>query len=479
MNDLKYRLIIDNKTKRQVLILSLLLESSSSILLSEISHYSNVSKKTTISDVQNLIGDLRNSLQLILGTGTPSLKRIGDIAPIKKILFKLTEDNILFKVIEGTFYNKYETIDTLSENFFISENTLRRHLNTLKEVLIDYNLSLNLNPIELIGTEQNIRYFYFQFFSQTHFHNQILSKTEQHKHLYNIIRNIRKKYLMLNLDYHRIIQWFLIIEQRVKSNFFVQFEDTFIEQYSTLHSFYSLKMAMIEEFDEEILSDLNSSEILFIILISLDCIVYDNKSYLLFNDFFSKLNDFEAITTSFFSMYNLHFSVHSEFKMMVQSYLTNISVLSELSPLFQQQSSKIIRLAEQKYSDTFKLWYFLLKDNSTFVHKYDLAASLTILTATQINKYNRVLFSVTGDSIEVSYYKFKAQNLIPKNIDVFFVFNQPIDNVLIENMDIDLCVYNFPPLLPLNKCEVFQFSDSPLESEWQDLLTKLLQIPSL
>lgn len=476
MKELSYELLLNPSEKRKVIILSSILEAEYDVSLSELASNCNVSIKTIKRDLDSLLEDLPNTL-LLKENSLVSLEQFCNRDSITEYINLLMQDNVLFSIIERNFHGKPETIESVAEIFFLAESTVRKYLTVLKKILKGYGLSLSLSPIELVGSEINIRYFYFQYFSQSSY--DTLVKTEiQNVDVYNKLRNIFSQYqISLNLNYRRLVEWLIIIDKRISQECFVHFDEATREKYMSLKSFFEVKNAIRKELENTSYSNVvTDDEILFAFLISLDAVIYDTRTHFFLNDYFEELVSFDLLTTEFFKRTNISYSVNIELKSILNAYLVNLSILTDLSPLFQKSELQLRRTMQKNHPDTLKRWLNILEEDNRFTYRPDVAANLTALTEAQINRKKSVLFVINGTSPEVSYYKYLASKLIPRTVDLHFVFNQSIDDQMIEKMNIDFCVSNFTFITPLERCPFFQFSDIPLQPEWKELLLRLNQL---
>lgn len=471
MNKIGYNLLTDVAVKRKIKILNLLVESDLPLSISKTAKLCNVSQKTITRDTQVLTELFPDAV--IFENNSLFLNTSADMNLILNYIEDEVKNNILFSIVEDTFYARSATIDSYSDKFFISESTLRKYLFLLKKVLKQFDLTLNLSPIEILGDEINIRYFYFHFFEQiTEF-----SRNNYTNELFSLLRNlINVDGLLLNVDYHRLVHWSAITEQRIRQNKLVYLKQEVYEKHSRNSALPSIKRSMKENLDPVFYNQVNDAEIIFSFLLSLDTIVYDEKSYFVPNSFLNEMEYFDHLVNEFFQKSNLSYSLNVELKAIIKAFLANERVLQDLSPLFQKNSSTFQNLMKKKHHKTFSIWIDVLEDNDTFLYKEDLAASLTSLTEAKVNRNKKVLFALTGTPAETTYYKYLAHKYVPKTADLSFIFNQPIDNILIERLDIDVCICNFPLSSTDLKCIFIKFSNVPLDKEWESLEKRLNKI---
>lgn len=478
MNDLSYSLLVDKSLKRKVTILSMMLEASSPIPLETISHRLRVTQKTTQQDITFINEQFPDTIKLLIYNGVPSLHKISDNHLITNHLNTLVENNPLFFVIESIFNGNTHDSYYYSDKLFISDSTLKKHLSILRSVLEHYSLTLSTSPIDIIGNEMNIRYFYFQYFRYGRKTSHNTLRDDQYMFVYNTIQSLIDNYgLVLNVDYYRVASWLLIFETRLEQQKFVQIPKKVHDKYKDKASYLKFKSAVLTHFSNNPLSSrLNDSEILFCYLTRLDTIIYEEHKSFFTNDFFYQFKNFEKLILSFFEKSNLGLSKNISLVYILQAYLTNLSMLTELTPLFQTIPYKLTRIVEKKYPATITIWHELLKKEMDFSYAYDVAINLTLLTETKMHKKKNILFVLTGESSSVNFYKENALKCTPYDMNPIFVFNAPLDNNLLEKINIDLCVCNLTPPKSIDPAKLFRLSDIPLESEWQELLTLLYNI---
>lgn len=474
MDSLGYDLLIDKVTKRKALILTTLIEATEPISLKTLTNQLNISQKTLQQDVSNLIAELPNSIQLKNFRNIPCIEKINnDTSELSNYLNSITSKNPLFIIIESIFDGEMYDIFYFASKFYISESTLKNYLAVLKKTLEPFSLALTTNPINITGNEINLRYFYFQYFRYTRNSATPSLKSNQYVAMYETLQSLTTNYgLVLNLDYYRLASWLLIFEKRVKQKKHVIIPESTYIKYSKKESYLKLKSAILTYYlpNNLLASELNESELMYAYLTRLDSIIYEEGKSFFTDDTFDQFKAFEQLTISFFKEAKRNISLNLVLNYTLQAYLVNLSMLSELTPLFQKVPKNLKKVIEKKYSSTVKIWNKLLTEQMEFAYNYDIAINLTLLSETHLHKKKNVLFALTGESASINYYKEHALKCVPYDMEVFFVFNAPLDNSLLENLNINLCVYNFTPPEELTSSQLFRLSNIPLDSEWDKLL---------
>lgn len=474
MNELGYKLLVDKSVKRKVTILSLLLETDHPLGIDYLFSHFDLSKQTFQSDINFLLEKFPENLELVSYKGQPSLKKIESSITISNYINELIKNNPLFLIIKSTFNGTVESLNFYTELLFLSETTLRRHLKVLKKVLAEYHLHLNISPIEIIGPEENIRLFYFDYFRYTQDSELTTVTPEQNYYVYSILKKLNHMDFLLDLDYQRLLSWFIVFEKRVQQKKHVQFTQDMLLEYTNMNGFFQLKQALQQPiFKNSVLGSLNEHELVYVFLTRLDTVLYEPDYHFYTNDFINQLNAFNPIINEFFEVSQINHCLNFKLKTVVSAFLANISTLSNITPLFQKVAKKAIHLAEENHLEVLQNWYQILKNSNFFQFPYEVAASLTLLTISTINHNKHILFGLTGEPYLLPYFKNLIYKACPKNTEITFIFNQPINNVLLEKLDVDTCICNFDPVEKISYCKFTKITDTSLVSDLSHFFEQL------
>lgn len=86
---------------------------------------------------------------------------------IQLVYQNLLTDNLILNVIEDLLYQPINTLEELSEKYFVSSPTLYRKIRNINPILKkSYNIEISSIPYELSGLETDIRSFYAQLISE-------------------------------------------------------------------------------------------------------------------------------------------------------------------------------------------------------------------------------------------------------------------------------------------------------------------------
>lgn len=74
-------------------------------------------------------------------------------------------NNVQFEFCLEIFNDEFDSLQTFTEDNFLTKATMYRKLNRLKELLQDFDITIDLTKSErMLGDEHQIRYFYYCLF---------------------------------------------------------------------------------------------------------------------------------------------------------------------------------------------------------------------------------------------------------------------------------------------------------------------------
>ena len=65
----------------------------------------------------------------------------------------------MYQIVEAIFHGEFCSVEEWAQRLYVSESTMRRYLNTASATLRKYHLEWILQPVNLSGSEANIRKF--------------------------------------------------------------------------------------------------------------------------------------------------------------------------------------------------------------------------------------------------------------------------------------------------------------------------------
>lgn len=154
--------LLQGSEKRQLLLAETLIYAGDWMTIKELTQVLNCSERILKYDLKNF--------KNIFSDFTIETSRYGvrlffdDNKGLKNIYINLFDSSNAFNILEKIFFNETYSVQELADILYISPSTLYRSIHQINAILKNSGYKIDSNPCRLIGTEENIRYFYYRFF---------------------------------------------------------------------------------------------------------------------------------------------------------------------------------------------------------------------------------------------------------------------------------------------------------------------------
>ncbi|WP_245187004.1 helix-turn-helix domain containing protein [Enterococcus larvae] len=478
------QLVTENKLQRQLKLLATLRQSHYPISFEELAEEFQVNSKTIRQDVEQLLALIPSQQELFEETTIGTFIQPVDSSTIQLLFNTLNTEVLSFKVLDLLFIRPAVTLDELEDLCFVSEATLKRHLLKLKKSLKKYSLTLTTSPVQLVGTEENIRYFYFQYF----YHSETIRVSfrpeiaHQKSVAYLSMCLEEKLHLKILLDHKRLSYWQMVQKIRIKNGFHyeaarIQAEEIFFPKKYRL--FKIIYLDIQKRFYPESIG-FSENELIFSYATSLDCIVY--KDYLFGNpDFSFKSQMLQENLSKITSEVAKHLSTNVQeapaFFKALQNYFAVHLFLNKVTPLFQKNDSQMIHFIRHEHSATFGKWMYLLSTSAAFhsleiEYFEDICANLTIYTVIYLyeekTETKKVLFALNGDNVFLDYLLLIINRTF-SGIHTLFLLNKTINSDFLAKSQADIIISNYPIYIENPRHSISQYVLKPIPTmeDWQ------------
>lgn len=142
------------------------LEATNICTTAQLIRITNSTARTLVTDINHLreyflgIANIKSSKQ---GYSLYTQSSVTYLEKKRMIL----ENEPLFIILERIFFNELKSIYEWADYFHISESTMFNYMKKISEQVIKFNINLELNPVNLVGSETDIRNFYFSFYYES------------------------------------------------------------------------------------------------------------------------------------------------------------------------------------------------------------------------------------------------------------------------------------------------------------------------
>lgn len=163
---------------------------------------------------------------------------------------------------------------------------------------------------------------------------------------------------------------------------------------------------------------------------------------------------------------------------LIEMYLRNVYFLSKLTPLFQKNNSEINKLIKHRHPNLYTKWLQVLSDDpirKRFSIEYveDVAVNLAMFTYSseygESGKKKHVLFAFDGKKAYLNYLNVLVNNFVNQNIKITFLVNQHITNKIVQELAVDIVVYNYREDSEALHCSKYKTERMPTERDWQKI----------
>lgn len=483
MRQLQLDFMMNSMNTRWIRILNHI-EKEPSFTLVALSEILTVSQRTLVKDVYGIKQYFGSTINLQSKQNGFQFEEVHHFNYMEKKA-TLLESEILFDMIGQIFKGKLKSVQDLAHEYNYGETTFRRFLLRAEKAIDEYGLSFSLNPVDLIGEEECIRKFFYDFYSggdytpytirptntlQTVIRNQLLGRGNNYEigtgasasGFYFLV------YLMMNRfqEGKKVTVCPLIVEQ--------------VEKEQDFDVLYSLKDAIADEFEVSIPKE----EFIWLYLVlvtqrSMNRLEQERLFYMRFNQWPSTT----AIAEKVFSDSQFEEWDQSLLKEFMASFLVSKSLAHAIHPVWNKQQAEEKEMALKRYPKTYyKNYKFLYQHQQLLglgnLYFEDVVVAFTLFTNLLLESYRpkkSILFLLEGDAMVVQSIRHQAKTRFGSQHRLLFLQLQELTSDRIANEEIDLIVTNYRPYLwdfPFEK-DYFLVNTIPNEADWSRVKQEL------
>ncbi|MBC2098238.1 HTH domain-containing protein [Listeria booriae] len=481
MDRLHLDLVIEKKNRRHIEIVSYIYNSKYPLTADELSDYLRVSVKTIQRDILEIQNLLPTNVYIITMSNTSYELKLPHDVTLKDVIEIFTESSLLFTIIDSIYHGIQLDIHDWALELFSSQSSLYRHLNTLKKLLVAFNLKLSLTPVDIVGKEEDIRYFYFNYFynAKNSPKMEVPSKQIYTFHEKSLQRFEKYEHANIDIQYHRFLYWIMVINQRVSLGHTIQMPDDIKAYQQTkpvYHYFDKYMHFWAEEFDLPVNTP---DETAYFSIIFYDTLIYKKEDLreVVYGDEYTQQKDVLHFLQESFTALNLPMPTNDDL-LIYENYFYYVYSMSRLTPLLHTNTYEVNRYIKKEHPSIFATWVKTASD-SPFLKKIkgiyteDIAVNLTMLTRSIFYDNNmekkHILFSFDGRNAFLNYLSTLAKNYSANNMKISFIPNRHITKEILRESKVDILVLNYESPFDLEKCPhicVYQTNHIPSKQDW-------------
>lgn len=108
---------------------------------------------------------------MIFHSSTNGIRIINtDDSDIEMVYHHFFKHSTHFSILEFIFFNEGCQAESICKEFYISSSSLYRIISQINKVIKrQFQFEISLTPVQIIGNERDIRYFFAQYFSEKYY----------------------------------------------------------------------------------------------------------------------------------------------------------------------------------------------------------------------------------------------------------------------------------------------------------------------
>ncbi|WP_099224091.1 helix-turn-helix domain-containing protein [Listeria costaricensis] len=158
------RSLLEKSVRRRMELLEILIENNEWVKLETLAEKLNCSKRTLNNDIAIIQKELQDNWELDTSRKWGIRLVIPETSQLDQLYQFFMKKSTSVQLLLGTFYDQQLTVEEWADKLFISPSSLYRLIHRVKSRLQIYGVDLSINPVAIVGPEQQVRYFYMQLF---------------------------------------------------------------------------------------------------------------------------------------------------------------------------------------------------------------------------------------------------------------------------------------------------------------------------
>lgn len=480
MKDFQLNLITNKSKVRWVRMLDFFEKNPHATSL-ELAESADSSQRTVVSELVILKEYFKDVIEISSSKQGYSFNKL----QTKEYLNKkrsIVQDEPLFVILEAIFHNNLCSADEWASKFYLSEKTMINYLGKVKKELNKFNLDLSFNPVNIIGLEVDIRYFFLLFYYESDLTPHTVLPTETvETAVANFIELLNIKRIQpTTFSYFSYL--LLIAIERVKNNLSITLNTDLkrIIRRSKLYDQLFLISQMIIE--EHFKQNISEEEFIYIFT-SLICKrnlenINEEKTLL---DTFDNWPNIGILVREFHSQFLSDSRNKSKDILLLESFFT-ANKLNELISITNHKNTDDINLyVKQKFPIEFNSYITFLQNNPTFLSIFstnfleDLTTRLVLhieaLKYSYWDKSQNIAFIFEGNSYANQYLSSFTKSIFGAFHKLYFPYEKQLNSEYVKENNINVIATNYTdPTFEELGVDLVLFKRLPDAEDWNRLL---------
>ncbi|WP_213355522.1 helix-turn-helix domain-containing protein [Enterococcus casseliflavus] len=481
IDNLSIKLHRDKAFSRQVKILQVLNATPTGYRAQELANLLELSLPTITKELEILKSNLPKDLvQIKVANDHVISLNFAPNASINSVIQLLGMETLEFKIMSSIIDNKKYSIHRATIEFGYSRSHLLRTISYMNKSLQTYSVTIATNKLEFIGTEADIRFCLFVFFS-AYGDSSILDK-DSSADAFLLVQKIKVATQRgLHYSHYRLALWLSIAKRRWRYSYFLSLSPTIERSISDKERLALFSHLLNEQYLRKYrIIHLPQSELLWAFINGLHCVSYSSND--LDNSIdseyiFHHTEKKEILEEVTYFLKKTSFPVHTTAFSKIVSYLINIRLLTMISPNYEFSDPQIKRFVESTFKINYLAWNDWLKQFNeqsryfSFTFLDHIAVTLTLLNEippnSQAKKNLKIAFAFQGGAGLDAFLATSTEMFQNEHTEISYFFESPPNEQVLIRHGIDLIISNFDLHLKTTSefCQL-RVSNIPTLSDW-------------
>ncbi len=399
---------------------------------------------------------------------------------------EILEDEPLFIILERIFFNELLSIYDWADYFHVSESTMIKYLKKITDEVNRFNITLDFNPVNLIGDEADIRNFYFAFYYESditpHTVFPSIAAQEAVLKISNLVNTSKDK--IASFGYFSYLLYLSI--ERILCECYVKVSDEVKILVLSDPTFNQYKKMVNDIIEDSFQVKLNVEEAIFIYT-SILCrrSINSPDQERLFCVKYNKWPLITTLTNDFYKLLDKNFGDRQRDLILFESFFTSLKIRSLLSSSGVKNIEDTNDYARSLFKEEYQMYYYFLKNHHVYNDLYsdvcleDFCANLTLFTESVKEQYwmnpMNIAFAIEGNEYISQYIEAWVKKYFGTFQNIHFLSSSDLSSSYIEEKGIELLVTNYNEYLslPFLNIDYILLKTIPDASDWAKLLDKI------
>lgn len=492
LQNLFYELIQDKDAKRHIKLIQMLQSTPNKLEFSEIQSALEVTLKTVKNDVFYIEKRLPRTLNFIVSKYYLSLvaKRP---EYIQDFILELVQKTFSYRILNYVYDKPSLSIENFSKRLFTSESTLKVRILYLNQIIKRFRCKLSSYKSEMIGSEADIRCFYYAYFSEL---QELLNFSKHqncadHFKIFTALQEeiIAKKLKKLNFSYFQLRYWLQVTTNRISAGHCVIVSKNFKQKICAEERYQNFLNVYIPLLSDHFnLQTVSEDECIWAYTACLNAVIYSHnfpafemtRGEAFMENYNQKIQLFLSDTAANFG---LNKKETKAFLQVFRSFFINLNLLISITPTFTLVPRSLKSYIYKNFRSLVHTWHSILSKMKEqgicpVPHMDDICCSLAMISSQFVflkkPSTKKVLFSFSGQAGLPTLLETNVRNLFEGRIQCVFVFNELLNMQLIERIDPEIVVCNYNNFENLPFPHIIRLPHLPEMDDWTALIEFLL-----